>query len=320
MSPSNPQDWLRPNYPRLSRFKDRNITFEVAFREMFPTLSGGFFVDELPESSPNFVFASLFEKKVSLTICQADLEQVRCRVGCKSTFEGDRHCAVEKMRPASAQVRAADMKRRWMKSLQAFPSALNDSLLGAGTTRTEEFLWDPVSYPNPSPTKPRLDLMNIMEFEARFAQLLNTYYAVSICPNDMLFGAPSRRSFTCFDNAVAAGTKIMLQRPAYHISRAWMTIYFIGNTIMFLATFATIFFRFASNGPELLGYVSSIFNASPHFSYLKTNSTLTGPKRAVEMKEVRVAVIDMCADQDVGKIAFAHPDMGRRIERLRFYA
>jgi hypothetical protein len=46
-----------------------------------------------------------------------------------------------------------------------------------------------------------------------------------------------------------------------------------------------------------------------------SNSTMTGPERAVKLEHVKIARVDVCAGREVGKIAFAALASGGVSER-----
>ena len=151
------------------------------------------------------------------------------------------------------------------------------------------------------------DLSNVTEADLsiRLEQILNTYWQASrptfmgfeslVHSNSQYFAEwPDSLNYTL-------GTNVVWQKH-YSCQPIWLTLYFIATTVMLAAAVASLWLTWRVQGPEILGYCSSLVKDSAYVG-IPTQSTMRATGRAKKLGKVKLRLADVAGDQDVGHIA-----------------
>jgi hypothetical protein len=163
-------------------------------------------------------------------------------------------------------------------------------------------------------------------FSLRLQQVINTYWYGSYNPVGIM------GLFDVFDAVnFAAGqpnpikttdATTILWQEIYVCNFGWLVALFTASLVMFGAAIIGLLLSVDIQGPELLGYCSTLFRNTPcSQSSLRSGSLLDGFARARRLGDVRVKFRDVEADKEVGYLAIAEENEkdSRRLLRERYY-
>jgi hypothetical protein len=90
--------------------------------------------------------------------------------------------------------------------------------------------------------------------------------------------------------------------------------------MLFAAVFSLVM-TYLCGAPAVLGYASSLVKDSPFFgdNRSKQSSTEEGADTTKRLGSLRVMVADVRGDEEAGRIAFAPPDVDKRVKKGRGY-
>lgn len=154
-------------------------------------------------------------------------------------------------------------------------------------------------------------------FADRISLLLNTFLDASIGPQTIIGVELTDKS-----KLLNTTTVMSIPLPAqYALDPLWMTIYFLSTAVMLLAAVASLLLRCFISAPQILGLVGSLARDSSYFSNTTPGwtSTESGEEISKRLRDVKVGVLDVKSDKDVGRIAFAPVEMGNQVHRRRWY-
>lgn len=318
--------WMSTNYRDLQvGYKssyDKWPYVEALDHLLAPNNGSGFFFDVKvrPNSTSGeisyseVVFGSIVPEGLAITTCAVDMTYVEIRAFCPYDQLTGLKCRAEGVREMSQSPRnnnytvfdssAGSAGIRTFRNLTTDPD-------GSGTstsTAIERWLWNPPAtvLGRPSNLLTQVNLVPIETFSNRLGLLWNTFFHATVYPSIIvgdIFNTtdyPGLRTLNVTANGAQAGYR------QYVINWRWMAMYFLTVAIMILASILTVVLRLLAKGPDLLGYVSTLLRDSPFMEeQAARGSTLTGLERARLLENHRVRLLDVQADQDVGRIAIA---------------
>lgn len=103
--------------------------------------------------------------------------------------------------------------------------------------------------------------------------------------------------------------------------------------MLFVCAIASLVLRLFITAPDILGFVSSLTRDNPYFSdgslpVLQGGSIMSGPDRARAMRHIRVQIIDVRPEAEVGHVTLVPTDyhgsdkgqrLAGRVHRDRLY-
>lgn len=186
---------------------------------------------------------------------------------------------------------------------------------------TQQFLDDPGVLLTGDPNIrqfAQLGLLSPELFSFRLSLVWNSFYMAVVDPVLMLGGDNGKStSWTLVPVEARFDAPEPLQ---YALYPGWLAIYITATAVLVGATVATIILRINTKGPEILGYVSSLMRDSRFTEKgARAGSALSGDDRSRLLKSVRVKLMDVEGDRDIGRIAFTEIDgyNGTQKRRLR---
>ncbi|CAN9296662.1 unnamed protein product [Alternaria alternata] len=105
----------------------------------------------------------------------------------------------------------------------------------------------------------------------------------------------------------------------YICNFAWLSLLLVAAVAIFLVGAGSLILKRQTLGPEMFGFVTSMTYENPYLNVPKGGNTLDAMERARLLKDVDVHIGDVCANDDVGHIAFAAGIPMRKLERGRMY-
>jgi hypothetical protein len=203
------------------------------------------------------------------------------------------------------------------------------------STDTENYLADPLTAfvaLDPYRTRVELGQLDIKTFERRLSLLMNTLWKIMWAQKTVMGGELPRLENLYaqpgqFDWDVEllhnTTSSIVFPVPAvYAIDRPWLAVYFISVCVMFCAAVFALVMRALCRAPTVLGYVSSLVRDSSYFIPQAHGATSAedGPEKSMRLGAMRVMVGDVGrADGEVGRIAFAPAEAGKRVAKGKWY-
>ncbi len=97
-------------------------------------------------------------------------------------------------------------------------------------------------------------------------------------------------------------------------------VFLVANLVLLAATIASAIYGALLRGPELIGYCSSLTHGSPFVQAGYTRSTLQGLERSKVFSEVKLRLVDVQREKEVGLILVAEDDgSGGGLRKGRLY-
>lgn len=100
---------------------------------------------------------------------------------------------------------------------------------------------------------------------------------------------------------------------------AWLSLLLVAASAIFIVGAASLILKRKTLGPEMFGFVTSLTYDNPYLDLPEGGSMLDAMERARLLKDKEVYVGDVCANEDVGHIAFASGKPSRALDRSRLY-
>jgi hypothetical protein len=192
--------------------------------------------------------------------------------------------------------------------MMASASELHD----ATSTALELFIGDPDLAPQAGLIYPNISGISANDLGSRLQQVINTYWFGSYDPVSMMgFLNLNMSGDTRPLNLTLNSTAIHVVWNEVYICRfGWFFALLLATTTMLGAALVGAFFSFRIQGPDLMGYCSTLLRDTPYVSGVKAGSTMDGMERTRREAGMRVKLLDVDPDNEVGYIAIAE-DVGR---------
>lgn len=164
---------------------------------------------------------------------------------------------------------------------------------------------------------------NMTLFSRRMTTVFNTYFQATLNPwnaTKIDFKHPMDRQALQGDDqsVISNATEIggtgkydniakaisARQQAVYVVSLPWCIMLIITGSILQLLAFGSLWLRGRKNGPEVLGFVSSLTRGNTHFPCGTTGSALDGGERTRTWRGLRVQAADVLPSAEVGHIVF----------------
>ena len=257
--------------------------------------------------------------------CPLSTAYVESNVTCVST-----NCIVTAVRPSKRQYPSANMTNLMFGNLffqfsssliEALPQANNawsgadhansspdtlGSSVYASSSPTQMYLQDPFFSNDFGLTQygyANLTEVTPSELSIRLEQVINSYWQASMLKfltlqvNDS--GLPDLNSSLNF--FFTEGENFTWQ-DYYRCDWLWLMVNLLATAIMLAAAIAGIWLAWRVQGPEVLGYCSSLIKDSRYIQNSR-KSTLTAPDRTKKLGTLRLRLADVQGDQEVGRVA-----------------
>lgn len=163
-------------------------------------------------------------------------------------------------------------------------------------------------------------------FSLRLQQVINTYWYGSYNPVGImgLFQMFNAIEFVAGQPSPikTVNATTVVWQEIYVCNFGWLVALFTASLVMLCAAIIGLFLSLDIQGPELLGYCSTLFRDTPYSRHsLKSGSLLDGFARARKLGDLRVRLRDVEADKEVGYLAIAEggEKRSRRLLRDRYY-
>ena len=288
------------------------------------------------------VFASRGEgenpMRLHLTRCTTCTTYLDAKITCISKGAlGKATCGVDAVRempsPPSPPSYSVLTEGIWgMNSFADFMDILDDVPTGSGvSSNTEYYIANPLKAFAELETQymrnyTDLGYLDIGTFERRFALLWNTLWKIGWTRASIMGGKPTPplKGDRLERLLNTTSTIVTPLPPVYAINRAWLTIYFISVGVMLAAAVFSLVMRAMCRAPVLLGYVSTLMRDSRYFDDcgMYTSSVEDGSDKSKRLGKLRVMVANVeggSGKENAGKIAFAPAEVGKRVEKGRWY-
>jgi hypothetical protein len=150
--------------------------------------------------------------------------------------------------------------------------------------------------------------LTISMFEQRFGLVFNTFwraFAQTSAVTDL-----DREEDPSYDDPEFQRAQMHVQylspRPlTYKLGLPWIVLYFIASFVMLVAAITTLVLKFTHKGPDLLGYVGSLFRASSYYDITAVSTAIGGFKATRQLAGIEIRVGDVEGRNEVGRIGLA---------------
>lgn len=108
----------------------------------------------------------------------------------------------------------------------------------------------------------------------------------------------------------------------YTCSKLWLSILVASASILLLSTIIATILKWRCIGPDLFGYVSTLVIDNPYIPLPPGGCTLDGVERTQLLANMKIGLVDVSGDKNVGHIAFSAlsgPHSYRKLQRGRAY-
>lgn len=262
--------------------------------------------------------------------CPINMTYVESKVTCK----GPTSCAVTAIRPSQLHHPNANLTTiGFLEPFGAFEQGIKNVSTATleDTSRQsalEVYLSSPLDTsiaggtqaPPGSPgVSPPFANVTMAEFGLRLQQIVNAYWYGSYDPETVMHSADANPNQVVYRSANGSQT---VMHTVYTCSVAWLVVSIFATSVMVLAAIASGIFGHLSQGPEVLGYCSSMLRNTPYVAETTQGSTIGGMHRTREFQHVRIKLADVESENDVGYIAVTKDEGTSRRDQLsmnRFY-
>jgi hypothetical protein len=120
---------------------------------------------------------------------------------------------------------------------------------------------------------------------------------------------------TVFDNCQHMNfttAAVSRDKAIYKASPLWVALLIVSSITLLLLGILTIILHFTTTVPDVLGYVSTMTRDSSYFNSLPSATTLDDPTRSRALRNVRVQLADVKAEEETGNIALRTLGKGER--------
>lgn len=181
-------------------------------------------------------------------------------------------------------------------------------------------------------------------FAIRLGIVFNTFWSTTLAPKYLTGDLPSDPSalplynssdpnyFTSWEWINAPDKSFVARESAadvtvfqkrYVCSKLWLSILIIATAILIIGGLISVYLQYTCLGPEVLGFVSALTMNNPYIHQPQGGCTLHGSERTRLMANMKVGIVDVAGDKDIGHIAFSSmtgPHPVRLLEKKRVYS
>lgn len=305
-----------------SDWNGENSTFPVDFERTFSLAINGFYeggtyaaVTEYINDTTNYEPRTLlFQTRYGgvSAWCPITTRYVESAVECVGT-----DCSVISIR--SSQLQHANSNLTDLGFISAFTSFCTYLMLASaaelhdGTSSALElYIGDPDSAPHAGLIYPNITGISASDLGIRLQQVINTYWFGSYDPVSMM----GFLNLNMTDDLRPANLTLnttannVVFDEVYVLHFGWFFALLLATSTMLCAALVGAFFSWQIRGPEILGYTSTLLRDTPYTSAVKAGTTMDGLERARREGAMRVKLLDVDPDNEVGYIAVAE-DVGR---------
>lgn len=90
--------------------------------------------------------------------------------------------------------------------------------------------------------------------------------------------------------------------PMYKSSPIWICLLFLASLVLFVLGIS-IFLQMSTSVPDILGYVSTVTRDNPYIDLPSAATALEGSKRARALQDMRIQLMDVRPDDEIGYLA-----------------
>jgi hypothetical protein len=305
-----------------SIFNPVNSTFGKDFERTFSLALNGFYEGGTYGEVTEYINdTSTYEPRTLLyqtrwggvsAWCPITTQYVESAVECVGT-----DCSVVAIRPSQLHHPNANLTNLGFVSafnsfciylIQASASNLHDGT----STALELFIGDPDLAPQAGLIYPNITGISANDLGSRLQQVINTYWFGSYDPSSMmgflnLNTSDGLRPFNLTLNSTATH---IVWYEVYVCHFGWFFALLLATTTMLGAALVGAFFSYQIRGPDLLGFCSTLLRDTPYVTCVKSGSTMDGMERTRREAGMRIKLVDVDADNEVGYIAIVE-DVGR---------
>lgn len=192
------------------------------------------------------------------------------------------------------------------------------------STALEDYIANPNLAPEVGEISPSMQNVSVDDFGSRLQQVINTYWYGSYDPTSMM-GFLSTNSST---DPYIPPTAILTQathkvwQEIYICHFGWLFALFAATSMMLAAAIIGTLFSFRSRGPDLLGYCSTFLRDTHFVRGGDGGSSMDGSERARKFGKMRLRMMDVEVEKEVGFIAIAEDisrDISSELVKGRYY-
>lgn len=266
--------------------------------------------------------------------CTISTIRVESRVTCQKGS-----CAVDRMRRSEHDTRP-DYVTPWHGDWVALYNLVSQFPYAAGIVReiaaspTDNYIHGDASlFSQQSDDMHDWTNISAADVSSRLTTLFNTYWQATLSPHTIasaLILSPTPNDTQALPAVHGDGvnfneTTASLSRTVtiYTANKAWAAIFIIASIILQLCAFASLTLRFMITVPDILGQVSTMTRDNPYVPLPEGGSALGGSDRARILQDLRVQIVDVNCEDELGHIAFAAVNEGmsgcKRVRKGRLY-
>ena len=263
-------------------------------------------------------FQSMSMPALSVSYCHISTAYVEAAVNCTGLA-----CGVTRMRPsrlAHPDPLLVPFEFTFFSNnfFQQLPAANKLSLASTrGSQLTEYYMGDPLlPLANTYRLLVGLYKLSPSDMSIRLGHVLNSYYLASLDPDGitgMSSGSGTPTTTTNGDGTIVDGTfknittasTTSVNRVRYACQWGWWVIFVLACLVMLAVAAVGAVLNRRTDGPDILGYVSTMTRDSPYVTIPEGGSALDGTDRARLLQELKVQIRDVRPHDGVGYWAFA---------------
>ena len=275
------------------------------------------------------------DPEFSVASCDIFFNYFEAGVSCNGST-----CAVYKMRKLNllddgyAAGADAFTRRNYIGNTMGVLTTLDNIGVGSasarGSTNMEKWMFNPTNFIGTKYHYVQLYNLSPAEFSDRLTIVFNTFWQSTYgttglggnLPNDLM--QTGLLVTAVGSNITFNGTQasLSLKTPAvYRTDWKWFTALLVCSIVLLAASYIGLVLKYITLAPDIIGYASSLTLLNPYVPTPTGGTTLHGLERAALLHDLPIRIGDVCAEEQVGAIAFAKADTGRvaRLSRRRFY-
>jgi hypothetical protein len=319
-----PSDWEPVNTSTVFP-SDFQRTFSLAIDGFYEGGTFGSVIEYINDTSIYEPRTLLYQTKYGgvSAWCPISTKYVESAVECVGA-----DCSVVAIR--SSQLKHANTNLTNLGYIAAFNDfctylmrASSAELHDATSSALELYIGDPDSATHAGLIYPNITGLSASDLGIRLQQVINTYWFGSYDPVSMmgflnLNMSDDTRTFNLTLNTTASN---IVFNEVYVMHFGWFFALLLATSIMLGAALVGAFFSWRIRGPDILGYCSTLLRDTPYTSAVKAGTTIDGLERTRRERGMRVKLLDVDPDNEVGYIAIAE-DVGRPgggLVRGRYY-
>lgn len=314
-----------------SNFNPVNSTFGSDFERTFSLALNGFYeggtygevteyINDTSTYEPRTLLYQTRYGEVSAW-CPITTQYVESAVECVGT-----DCSVVAIRPS--QLLHPNSNLTNLGFVAAFNSfciylmmASAAELHDGTSTALELFIGDPDSAPQAGLIYPTITNISANDLGSRLQQVINTYWFGSYDPVSMMGFLNLNTSDGPLNLTLNSTATHTVWQEVYVCHFGWFFALLLATTTMLCAALVGAFFSYRIRGPDLLGYCSTLLRDTPYVASLKAGTTMGGMERTRREAGMRVRLVDVDVNNEVGYIAIAEEDgrSGGELIKGRYY-